>query len=120
MRIQIFPSDKLKIEPWIINGWQSYGKFNKNPGVGAQILWRPNGSLSVLSNNYWGTDDLGIPNRQRFHSDNSMQMKYFDQPKRGLDKAAFTITADAGCEWGGGVSCEAARRRGRRNIFSAS
>ena len=26
VRIQIFPSDKLKIEPWFINGWQSYGK----------------------------------------------------------------------------------------------
>ena len=38
MRIQIFPSDKLKIEPWIINGWQSYGKFNHAPGLGGQIL----------------------------------------------------------------------------------
>ena len=44
-----FPSDKLKIEPWLINGWQSYGKFNHAPGVGGQILWRPNGSVSILS-----------------------------------------------------------------------
>ena len=48
MRVQIFPSDKLKIEPWLVNGWQSYGKFNQAPGVGGQILWRPNGSLSIL------------------------------------------------------------------------
>ena len=34
MRVQIFPSDKLKIEPWLVNGWQSYGKFNDAPGVG--------------------------------------------------------------------------------------
>ena len=27
MRVQFFPSDKLKIEPWLINGWQSYGKI---------------------------------------------------------------------------------------------
>jgi hypothetical protein len=32
MRVQIFPNDKLKIEPWLINGWQSYGKFNHAPG----------------------------------------------------------------------------------------
>src|SRR5579883_1590450 len=32
MRIQFFPNDKLKIEPWIVNGWQSYGKFNEAPG----------------------------------------------------------------------------------------
>ena len=41
MRLQIFPSDKLKIEPWLINGWQTYGKFNEMPGFGAQILYRP-------------------------------------------------------------------------------
>ena len=27
-RLQWFPTDQLKIEPWLINGWQSYGKFN--------------------------------------------------------------------------------------------
>src|SRR4029077_11404151 len=61
VRIQIFPSDKLKIEPWIVNGWQSYGKFNKAPGVGLQVLWRPTWWLSVLGNQYYGTDTLGIP-----------------------------------------------------------
>ena len=61
VRIQIFPSDKLKIEPWIVNGWQSYGMFNSAPGFGVQVLWRPDGSLSVLSNNYYGTDWLGSP-----------------------------------------------------------
>ena len=28
LRIQIFPNPHLKIEPWIINGWQSYGSSN--------------------------------------------------------------------------------------------
>ncbi|HZD96471.1 MAG TPA: outer membrane beta-barrel protein, partial [Candidatus Sulfotelmatobacter sp.] len=27
MRVQFFPTDKLKIEPWLVNGWQSYGRF---------------------------------------------------------------------------------------------
>ncbi len=43
MRAQIYLSEHLKIEPWLINGWQSYGRFNNRPGVGGQILWRPNG-----------------------------------------------------------------------------
>ncbi len=105
VRIQIFPTEKVKIEPWIVNGWQSYGKFNKAPGLGLQVLWRPNGSISILSNTYWGTDTLGNPDRKRFHSDNSLQVKYFDNPGNLLDKAAFTFTFDAGCEYGGGVSC---------------
>ena len=45
MRVQIFPSDKLKIEPWLINGWQSYGMFNESPGFGMQVLWRPTGAV---------------------------------------------------------------------------
>jgi hypothetical protein len=105
VRIQVFPSDKLKIEPWIINGWQSYGKFNKAPGLGGQILWRPTGSLSIVSNNYWGTDTLGIPDRKRIHTDDSIQVKYFDTPGSFLDKMAATLTVDVGCEYGGGVSC---------------
>jgi hypothetical protein len=105
VRIQIFPSDKLKIEPWIINGWQSYGKFNHAPGLGGQIRWQPNGSVSILANNYWGTDTLGNPDRKRVHTDDSIQVKYYDQLAAALSKAAFTFTFDAGCEYGGGVSC---------------
>jgi hypothetical protein len=41
VRLQIFPTEKLKIEPWFINGWQSYGRFNGRPGLGGQIMWRP-------------------------------------------------------------------------------
>src|SRR5438876_12251553 len=54
VRIQIFPTEHLKIEPWLTNGWQSYGRFNGRPGV--------------------------------------------DNPERFLDKAAFSLTGDMGCE----------------------
>lgn len=105
IRMQIFVNDKLKIEPWIINGWQSYGMFNSTPGVGAQVLWRPNGSLSLLSNNYYGRDWLGIPDRRRVHSDNSLQIKYYDDSLHFFDKGAFSLTFDIGCESGNGVQC---------------
>jgi len=108
VRVQIFPTRKLKLEPWFVNGWQAYGKFNRAPGVGGQILWRPNGSVSVVANNYWGTDTLGVPDRKRIHTDDSLQIKYYDDPGRTLDKAAFSVTVDAGCEYGGGVSCSGA------------
>ena len=48
VRIQIFPTDTLKIEPWIINGWQTYGKFNQMPGVGAQINNQPSSMNSSV------------------------------------------------------------------------
>src|SRR5690348_473205 len=105
VRVQIFPSDKLKIEPWLINGWQSYGEFNEQPGLGAQIAWRPTGSVGMVFNNYFGADAMGIPARKRYHTDDSINVKYFDNPNGALSKAAFSLTVDAGCENGGGVSC---------------
>jgi len=105
MRVQFFPSDKLKIEPWLVNGWQSYGMFNNAPGVGAQVLWRPNGNVSFTSNNYYGSDWLGIPDRKRWHTDNSIEVKYLDDSTRAIGRGAFSFTLDVGCESGGGVSC---------------
>jgi hypothetical protein len=106
VRTQIFLSDKFKIEPWFINGWQSYGSANHRPGLGMQVLWRPNGKWSILGNQYAvGRDAVGAPNRTRFHTDDSIEYKYYDNPGRFFDKAAFSLTLDAGCESGSGVTC---------------
>ena len=101
VRAQFFTSDKLKIEPWLINGWQSYGRFNDAPGGGGQILWRPNGSLSIVGNQYIGKDALGNNKRIRLHTDDSIMGKYLDRPGGGLCKAAWSLTMDAGGETGG-------------------
>ena len=110
LRIQWFPTDKLKIEPWIINGWQSYGRYGTKPGLGGQILYRPKQWVSLVFNTYgMGEDTLWTGNvplgRSRFHSDNSVEIKYYDRPTKFLDKMAFSLTGDLGCEYGGGVSC---------------
>ncbi len=118
LRVQIFPTEKLKIEPWLVNGWQSYGVFNGRPGGGLQVLWRPNGAVSILSNSYLlGQDTLGAPHRTRYHSDDSIQVKYYDDPARFADKAAFSLTLDAGCESGSGVSCFGDSRQGPKQAF---
>jgi len=118
VRVQIFPSEHLKIEPWFVNGWQSYGRFNNRPGVGMQILWRPNGWLSVLGNQYvLGEDALNTPGRVRYHTDDSIQIKYYDHPERTLDKMAFSLTGDMGCEHGGGVSCAGDTSKGPKQSF---
>jgi hypothetical protein len=106
VRAQFFPTAHLKIEPWFINGWQSYGRFNSKPGLGGQIKWTPTKNINIISNNYgYGEDSLGNPNRSRLHTDNSIEVKYYDKPLAKLDKMAVSVTADAGCETGNGVSC---------------
>ncbi|MFI5237067.1 MAG: outer membrane beta-barrel protein [Ignavibacteriales bacterium] len=105
IRIQIFPSKFVKIEPWIINGWQSYGKFNSMPGLGFNITWNPTSDFKILTNNYFGTDAGGIPERKRFHSDNSVLVRYYNNPSSdGISRMAFSFTGDIGFETGGGVN----------------
>jgi hypothetical protein len=59
MRVQWFPTQDLKIEPWLINGWQSYAKYNRHPGFGGQILWIPSNDLKLVFNSYSvGQDNL--------------------------------------------------------------
>jgi Putative beta-barrel porin-2, OmpL-like. bbp2 len=118
MRVQIYPNEHLKIEPWLINGWQSYGRFNNRPGIGAQILWRPSGSFEFVGNQYMlGEDTLGVPGRVRYHTDDSIQWKYYDHPGRTLDRMAFSLTGDLGCEHGGGVSCAGDSAKGPKQSF---
>jgi len=111
LRVQWFPTQTLKIEPWLINGWQSYAKFNHHPGFGGQVLWIPNDSLKLVFNSYFlGQDNLasgsgvpnnggnpnapiGIPNPSapyinyakvtRVHEDDSVVWKYYEADEGG-------------------------------------
>jgi len=106
LRVQWFPLQTLKIEPWLINGWQSYAKYNSHPGVGGQVLWIPNDAVRLVFNSYSiGQDNLasgsgfpanggnpnapiGLPNPggtyvnyanvTRVHEDDSILWKYYD------------------------------------------
>jgi hypothetical protein len=108
LRIQFYPTQHLKIEPWIINGWQSYARFNKHLGFGGQIEWIPNDTVKFVANTYAiGQDNLSYPvsngqpanagdphaavgtfnpnappvdysKVQRVHEDDSILVKYYD------------------------------------------
>ena len=104
LRLQTFPTDKLKLEFWLINGWQSYGTFNHSPGVGFSIYYRPKETVDYVTNWYYGKDDEGAEHRYRFHSDNSYQLRYINRKHGFVTKAAFSITGDIGIENGDGVS----------------
>ena len=71
----------------------------------------------MLTNDYYGHDWLGLPNRWRLHTDNSLEVKYYDKPKKTFDKGAFSLTLDAGCERGNGVTCTGSRDDGPKQSF---
>jgi hypothetical protein len=146
LRVQWFPTQTLKIEPWLINGWQSYAKFNSHPGFGGQVLWIPNDSFKLVFNTYTlGQDNLasgsgypangGHPNAPigqpnpggtyvnyanvtRYHEDASVLWKYYDaKDSSAVSKMAMSLTVDLGCESGGGVHCS--RGPNKANFFGA-
>ncbi|HEY4244387.1 MAG TPA: outer membrane beta-barrel protein [Kofleriaceae bacterium] len=112
-RVQWFPTDRLKIEPWLINGWQSYGKFNSLPGIGGQVRYAPTGSVILIANQYFlGADILGVPDRHRLHTDDSIQVKWYEDKHAFISRVATTFTFDFGCEYGGGAACSTSRTNG--------
>ena len=119
LRIQWFPTNKLKIEPWIINGWQSYAKFNGHMGLGGQFLWEPKEWFKLVANQYgFGQDNLGLPRTERIHTDDSILIRYYSKPESlGLSKMAFSLTADAGCQYGGGLQCTGAPSKGKSTFI---
>jgi hypothetical protein len=103
-RVQLFPTDKFKVELWLVNGWQTYGMFNEMPGIGYQVQWRPKEYYSFLTSSYIGWDTPDNKDRMRFHTDNSVVVRYLNHPAgKFISKAAFSLTADLGFETGGGV-----------------
>ncbi len=106
LRIQWFPTNKLKIEPWVINGWQSYAKYNGHVGLGGQLLWMPTEWFKLVANQYgYGQDNLGLPHTERIHTDDSIEIRFYNNPTKdvGISKIAMSLTADAGAQYGGGI-----------------
>jgi Putative beta-barrel porin-2, OmpL-like. bbp2 len=60
---------------------------------------------------------LNTPGRVRYHTDDSIEVKYYDHPENLLSKAAFSLTGDLGCEHGGGVSCYGNSAKGPKQDF---
>jgi hypothetical protein len=118
-RIQWFPTNKLKIEPWLINGWQSYARYNGHMGLGGQLLWEPKEWFKLVANQYgFGQDNLGLPRTERIHTDDSILIRYYNQPENtGLSKMAFSLTVDAGCQYGGGIQCTGAPSKNKSTFI---
>jgi Putative beta-barrel porin-2, OmpL-like. bbp2/Carboxypeptidase regulatory-like domain len=118
VRVQWFPTNKLKIEPWFINGWQSYAKYNGHPGLGGQLLWEPREWFKLVANQYgYGQDNLGLPHTERIHTDDSIEVRYYNKPEStGLSKMAFSLTGDAGAQYGGGLCGTCAPSQGKESF----
>ncbi len=119
VRVQWFPTAHLKIEPWFVNGWQSYAKFNGHPGLGGQLLWEPKEWFKLVANQYgYGQDNVGLPNTERIHTDDSIEIRFYNNPskEKGISKIAMSLTGDAGAQYGGGLCGTCAPSQGKESF----
>ena len=128
LRIQYWPTQNLKIEPWLINGWQSYGRFNHDPGIGGQVLWIPNDDFKLVFNSYFlGEDNLasgngtpanagdplapiGQPNPQapfvhydrvhRIHEDDSVLWRYYQASPKARGRGVSMMALSLTVDFG--------------------
>ncbi len=109
VRLQMFPAKNLKIEPWIINGFQTYGKFNSAPAAGLSIYYRPSEPYAFVANFYYGSDYYTGPATtygtqdgvKRFHHDHSILIRYVNKPDaKGISRMAFSINNHYGFQSG--------------------
>jgi hypothetical protein len=102
LRAQIFPTTKVKVELWLMNGWQSYAKFGFVPAGGASVRWSPREWIAVVANFYLGQDTPNVSDRIRFHHDDSLNLRVYNRPaSHGLSKLALSINNHGGFQAGG-------------------
>jgi putative OmpL-like beta-barrel porin-2 len=110
VRIQIFPTQRLKVELWLVNGWQTFGMWHEAPSGGYLLLWRPREALQLVHSLYLGENTEGKPDTFRVYTDNNAQLRYHHGKR--VRSLAFALVADGGFEhnanapdgWFGGLN----------------
>ncbi|HEY8040804.1 MAG TPA: outer membrane beta-barrel protein [Polyangiaceae bacterium] len=98
-RGQLYPSARLKVELWVVNGWQTFGQWHEGRAGGYLWNWRPTEWLSLVNSLYAGQEAQGDPDSARVYSDNNVQVRYFKREGGGfLRSLAFSVVGDVGYE----------------------
>lgn len=97
-RTQIFFTPRTKLELWIVNGWQTYGKYNDAFGVGYLLNWRPTARWSFTHSSYNGSEEPSDPASNRFYTDNYFQWHYYQSSQGWIKSSALSMVLDWGYE----------------------
>jgi hypothetical protein len=98
VRTQIFPTQRFKIELWLVNGWQTFGQWHEARAGGYLWNWRPREWISLINSAYFGQEVQSDPGALRFYSDNNLQIRYYKGHTRHLRSLAFSLVGDFGWE----------------------
>jgi hypothetical protein len=103
LRSQLYLREDLKVELWLVNGWQSFARWHDAVAGGYLVNWRPTSRLSLTHVLYGGQDQprLADPLNQSFrlYTDNYAQWLLFEDLGRDVfQRLALCLVADLGYE----------------------
>jgi hypothetical protein len=95
-RTQVFILQDLKVELWLVNGWQTFGQWHETRAGGYQLNVRPSERISINHSTYVGKDEPLDPHAVRLYTDNFIQWQWL---KGGpVKSSALALVADVGFE----------------------
>lgn len=99
LKVQYHSGQKTRMEFWVVNGWQSYHRWTRGPGMGYYLCHRPHENLQIQATAYHGWDTPeGL---RRMHHDHSVVWRY---KSSGNWKGAFSINNHIGWQVGTDVT----------------
>jgi hypothetical protein len=100
VRGQFFLTREMKLELWLVNGWQTFGQWHEGRAGGYLWNWRPHEWVSLVNSFYAGQEAEGDPDSLRLYTDNNLQVRYYKNPNPGCwpRSLAFSLVADVGHE----------------------
>ncbi len=112
-RGQFMLTRRMKLELWVVNGWQTFGQWHESRAGGYLWNWRPYEWVSIVNSVYAGREAQGDPDSLRIYTDNNLQVRYYKGDAGTVPRSmAISLVADVGHEhrgnapsgWMGGAS----------------
>ena len=96
LRAQLYFTDRMKLELWLVNGWQTFSQWHEARAGGYFFNFRPNEAVSLVNAAYFGQDVQNDPHGVRYYSDNNLQLRYYKGEH--IKSAAVSLVFDIGYE----------------------
>jgi len=95
-RAQSYLTSHLKLELWVVNGWQTYGQWQEAKSGGYLLNWRPTERFIIANVIYVGQTSPVDAGAIRYYTDNYAQLQYFKNPEGFVKSSALCLVADLG------------------------
>ena len=97
-RADFYPTDRLLLQAYATNGWQTYGKWGEATAFGYLLNYRPSDRFVVTTNGYVGADERTTTDAVRIYTNHYAQWQFLRRKTGALRSGAIAAAVDVGGE----------------------